>query len=308
MSTVAPTAVRALALEPADVRRGRDEAAATGRRVMEVLEEHSGLASRDFIDAVGLTLHYPTKTMDDLYQLAPAFDVLPFAEALQHECMLFREPAGACQLVFADPFAPHFRRWAEERLAVPFTWHLAHPADVAAYLARHEDGLRAMDALLPAAGAQGGAAAAVEDLSLKTISEDTSPVVKLVHSTLYDALKVGASDIHLETERRRPQHQVPHRRRAERRWHLERARSLAEQVISRIKVMSELDIAERRMPQDGRFKVSAQGREIDFRVSIMPSIFGEDAVLRILDKQSLSRSRPRPEPGAARLRRGTRRP
>jgi general secretion pathway protein E len=63
---------------------------------------------------------------------------------------------------------------------------------------------------------------------------------------------------------------------------------LAEQVISRIKVMSELDIAERRVPQDGRFKVSIQGREIDFRVSIMPSIFGEDAVLRILDRQALS--------------------
>jgi general secretion pathway protein E len=287
VSTVAPTALRALALEPADVRRGRDEAAATGRRVMEVLEEHSGLSSRDFIEAVGLTLHYPTKTMDDLYQLVPAFDVLPFAEALQHECMLFREPAGACQLVFADPFAPHFRRWAEERLAVPFTWHLAHPADVAAYLARHEDGLRAMDAMLPAAGAQGGAAVVVDDLSLKSISEDTSPVIKLVHSTLYDALKVGASDIHLETEGDG----------LSIRYRIDgvlnavgtlNGPGLAEQVISRIKVMSELDIAERRIPQDGRFRVSARGREIDFRVSVMPSIFGEDAVVRILDKQSLS--------------------
>jgi general secretion pathway protein E len=64
--------------------------------------------------------------------------------------------------------------------------------------------------------------------------------------------------------------------------------ALAEQVISRVKVMSELDIAERRVPQDGRFKAQVRGREIDFRVSIMPSIFGEDAVLRILDKQSLS--------------------
>ncbi len=63
---------------------------------------------------------------------------------------------------------------------------------------------------------------------------------------------------------------------------------LAEQVISRIKVMSDLDIAERRVPQDGRFKVSIKGREIDFRVSIMPSIFGEDAVLRILDRQALA--------------------
>jgi general secretion pathway protein E len=65
---------------------------------------------------------------------------------------------------------------------------------------------------------------------------------------------------------------------------------MAEQVISRIKVMAELDIAERRVPQDGRFKVAIKGRQIDFRVSIMPSIFGEDAVLRILDKQDLADS------------------
>jgi general secretion pathway protein E len=286
-STPAPTAVRALALTPEDVRRGREEATATGRRLMEVLEEQSGLAPRDFVEAIGLTLHYPTKTMDDLYHLVPAFDVLPFAEALQHECVLFREATGAHHLVFADPFAPAFRRWAEERLAVPFTWHLAHPSDIAAYLARHEDGLRAMDAVLPAAGARGGVAVFVDDLSLKTISEDTSPVIKLVHSTLYDALKVGASDIHLETEG----DSLNIRYRIDGVLNAVGALSgagLAEQVISRIKVMSELDIAERRIPQDGRFRVSARGREIDFRVSVMPSIFGEDAVVRILDKQSLS--------------------
>jgi len=281
------TAVRALSLTPEDVRRGREEAAATGRRVIEVLEERAAVAPREFVEAVGLALHYPTKTMDDLYHLAPAFDVLPFAEALQHECVLFRDDTGAHQLVFADPFTPSFRRWAEERLAVPFTWHLAHAADIAAYLARHEDGLRAMDAVLPAAGSHGGTAAVVDDLSLKTISEDTSPVVKLVHSTLYDALKVGASDIHLETEGEG----------LSIRYRIDgvlntvgtlNGAGLAEQVLSRIKVMSELDIAERRIPQDGRFRVSARGREIDFRVSIMPSIFGEDAVVRILDKQSLS--------------------
>jgi len=65
-------------------------------------------------------------------------------------------------------------------------------------------------------------------------------------------------------------------------------RELAEQVISRLKVMSELDISERRIPQDGRFRIKALGREIDFRVSIMPSIHGEDAVLRILDKRALA--------------------
>ena len=112
-------------------------------------------------------------------------------------------------------------------------------------------------------------------------------MVRLVRSTLYDALKAGASDIHLETDPRgltvkyridgvlSHVAQVP-------------GTETAEQAVSRIKVMAELDIAERRVPQDGRFKVSMQGREVDVRVSIMPSVFGEDAVLRILDRQALS--------------------
>ena len=126
-----------------------------------------------------------------------------------------------------------------------------------------------------------------ENLSFKTINEDTSPVVKLVHSTVYDALKTSVSDIHLEC--------TPGGLSI--RYRIDgvlttvgslSGQELAEQVISRIKIMSELDIAERRIPQDGRFKVAMNGREVDFRVSIMPSIFGEDAVLRILDKQTLS--------------------
>src|SRR5262247_2313913 len=147
--------------------------------------------------------------------------------------------------------------------------------------------MRALDALAGGASAQGVASAAVEDLSLRSISEDTSSVVKLVNSTLYDALKSGASDIHLEATASG----LVMKYRVD--GVLALAGSVAgtetaEQVISRVKVMSELDIAERRVPQDGRFKVSARGREIDIRVSVMPSIFGEDAVLRILDKQNLA--------------------
>ena len=186
-----------------------------------------------------------------------------------------------------DPFDSDLQAWAEQRVAARFSWCLAHPADVAAYLARHEETLRAMDGLLPSADRGAGARNGAADLSFKSISEDTSPVVKLVHSTLYDALKASVSDIHLET--------TPGGLAI--RYRIDGVLTavgslagleLAEQVISRIKVMAELDIAERRMPQDGRFKVSVQGREVDFRVSIMPSIFGEDAVLRILDKQTLS--------------------
>ena len=287
MSAVAPIPERIAPLKPEDVRRAKEEAASTGRSVIEVLEDQTGLPAAALVEAVGLTLHYPTASMDELYQLVPAFDILPFAEAMQHECILFEEQGGGHCLVFSDPFTARFRRWAEERLSLPFTWRLAHPSDVAAYLARHEDGLRAMDALLPATNARTGTATAIDDLSLKTISEDTSPVIRLVHSTLYDALKVGASDIHLETvaDGLNIRYRIDGVLNA---VGTINGIGLAEQVISRIKVVSELDIAERRVPQDGRFRVSARGREIDFRVSVMPSIFGEDAVVRILDKQSLS--------------------
>jgi general secretion pathway protein E len=189
--------------------------------------------------------------------------------------------------VFGDPFATDRIAWAEQRVQADFTWTLAHHADVAAYLARQEDGLSAMANLLPAAAEAGAHDLGLEDLSFKSITEDTSQIVRLVRSTLYDALKANASDIHLETG---PQGLTI-------KYRIDgvlvtvgqlSGQELAEQAISRIKVMAELDIAERRVPQDGRFTVSVRGREIDFRVSIMPSIFGEDAVLRILDKQRLA--------------------
>jgi general secretion pathway protein E len=225
--------------------------------------------------------------MDDLHQSRPALELLPYTEALAHECALVRDAGGALLLVHADPFDHRFAAWADERIAAPVERAIARREDLAAWLTRQGESLRAMESLVGQSGTQGEAGRAVDDLSLKSISADTSPVVRLVHSTLYDALKTGASDIHLETGAGAlvikyridgvlgTVSQVG-------------GSEMAEQVISRIKVMSELDIAERRIPQDGRFKVSVQGREIDFRVSIMPSIFGEDAVLRVLDKQSLA--------------------
>lgn len=126
-----------------------------------------------------------------------------------------------------------------------------------------------------------------EEISLKSIAKDESQVVRLVNSTLYDAHKSGVSDIHFENT----SHGLVVKYRIDGVLSLSRQlpdRTLAEQVISRLKVMAELDIGEKRIPQDGRFAVGMAGREIDFRVSVMPGLFGEDAVLRILDKQSLT--------------------
>ncbi|MBA3972938.1 MAG: pilus assembly protein PilB [Candidatus Solibacter sp.] len=129
-----------------------------------------------------------------------------------------------------------------------------------------------------------------ETLSIDKLTaedSDIAPVIKLVDTTIYNALERRASDIHIETRDQEVaikyridgvlQYAMPP---IAKEWH--------STIISRIKVMSELDIAERRIPQDGRFRVRYKNRLIDFRVSIMPTIYGEDAVLRVLDKESMS--------------------
>jgi general secretion pathway protein E len=274
-------------LLPEDIERARRAAQASGKPAAEILQETSGLSPESFVAALGATLGYEAIGMAEMDTLLPAFDLLPYTEALAHGCILFRDDAGALVLAFGDPFNAALRPWAEERIAQPVHWRLAHGSEVSAYLARHGETMRAMDSVLEDAVRGDAKRGRLEELSLKTISEHDSPVVRLVHSTLYDALKAGASDIHLETTAT----QLVIKYRLDGVLSMVGTASgleMAEQVISRIKVMAELDIAERRIPQDGRFKVLAQGREIDFRVSIMPSIFGEDAVLRVLDKQSLT--------------------
>jgi general secretion pathway protein E len=269
------------------VREARAVAMQAGRSVVDVLEEQTGLDARSFVDALGGMLHYPRFSMEELNSMAPAFDMLPFSEALERECIAFRDDAGLPIIIMSDPFNAGLQAWADLRFAVDFCWGLAHRGDIAAYLAHHEESLHAMDSLQPVAGKSMSHGDDVEELSLKTISEDVSPVVKLVHSTVYDALKAEASDIHLETG----VSGLSIRYRIDGVLTTVGAMAgldMAEQAISRIKVISGLDIAERRVPQDGRFKVSIQGHEVDLRVSVMPSIFGEDAVLRILDKQALS--------------------
>lgn len=275
------------AFTAAELAAARAAAGAAGKRAVSCLEEASGLAPEEFTAALAATFGVLPIGMAEMHAAGPAFDVLPYAEALGHECVPLRDQAGMLLIAHGDPFDARFRRWAEERLDRPFVYRLAHATDVSAYLARHGEGMRAMESLVAEAVGETDGSKSVEDLSLKTISADTSPVVRLVHSTLYDALKSGASDIHLETVAGGLMIKYRIDGVLQNVSQVSGAQT-AEQVVSRIKVMSELDIAERRVPQDGRFKVSVQGREIDFRVSIMPSVFGEDAVLRILDKQSLA--------------------
>ena len=126
-----------------------------------------------------------------------------------------------------------------------------------------------------------------DSLTVERLTSDISPVIRLIDSTIFTAIQRRASDIHIETQ----EDAVHVKYRVD--GVLQPAmRPIAKQfhgpIISRIKVMAELDIAEKRVPQDGRFKLRMPGKTIDFRVSVMPSVHGEDAVIRILDKESIS--------------------
>ena len=232
-------------------------------------------------------LHLAGITLDEMRSLAPAFEAVPYAEALRRRCAALRAGDGLLLVVLGDPFDLDTQDWVEERLREPFGYRVALDADVEAWLALQEAQLRALDGFSKEIGTPGGSDERAQDISFESAAEADSTVVRLVTSTLYDALKAGASDVHLESTgtglaiKYRIDGVLTSAETL-------RGAELAEQVISRIKVMSELDIAERRVPQDGRFKARREGREIDFRVSVMPSVLGEDAVLRILDRRALS--------------------
>jgi len=185
------------------------------------------------------------------------------------------------------------RLWVESCLRAAgrplVTWMAASAEDIAAFYARIERDIKALDAgeadPLIAQGDEDDAQAVM--LTLAQISADPSPTIRFVNGTFYDALKAGASDIHMETTaqgllvRYRLDGVLHTAARSE-------GRDFADRAISRLKVLADLDISERRIPQDGRLKLRMNDRLIDVRVSIMPSLHGEDAVLRILDRYQLA--------------------
>ncbi|MCJ7556187.1 MAG: GspE/PulE family protein [Gammaproteobacteria bacterium] len=235
---------------------------------------------------LGELFGYPAAGSRQILSLEVNVALLNLNQSRDRQCVIVGESTSPTVL-FCNPFDQELRSWLESLVQADLHWILVSPGDLNAYISRREQGTKAMDSVVQASGGKIDAGQELDALSLASISQDSSPVVKLVHSTLYDALRAGASDIHIETGSAA----------LEIRYRIDgvlmhvasvAGADIAEQVISRVKVMSELDIAERRIPQDGRFKSAYDGRPIDFRVSIMPSSFGEDAVLRVLDKQAVT--------------------
>jgi general secretion pathway protein E len=277
-------------IDAAMLTRARNQSIASQRPLVAELEAMTALDARTIVGELARPFGLTVMETAEMLSLAPAFDLLPLAHALARHCVLLRAPHGQLTGVIADPFDLDLQTWlttqARASASAPLDIRLALQADIQAYLSKQEESARAVDTLVANVGdsRRDGKTAAV--LSFASVSEGASPAVKLVNSTLYDALKAGASDIHLESTAGglAVKYRVD--------GVLDHATSVggvevAEHIISRLKVLAELDIAERRVPQDGSFRVESGGREIDLRVSIMPSIHGEDAVIRILDKRAM---------------------
>jgi type IV pilus assembly protein PilB len=199
---------------------------------------------------------------------------------------------GTLEIALADPrrlnLIDELAILLEKKLKV----HVASLSQISDLLKKTEQSQRVLEEVTEgfALDVVGDEESADETLSIDKLSAadaEIAPVIKLVDTTIFNALERRASDIHIETRDAEVaikyridgvlQYAMPP---IAKEWH--------SMILSRIKVMSELDIAERRVPQDGRFRVRYKKRLIDFRVSIMPTIYGEDAVLRVLDKESMS--------------------
>jgi general secretion pathway protein E len=215
-----------------------------------------------------------------------SFETWSQADAQRWRVLIAVSAAGSFALLGDRPADAMLRGHIESRLKRGVRWVLCDASAIDTWLGAGAAGFRAMDQLGESFGEQGQASDAAE-LSALQLSEQSSPVVRLLDSTLYDALQDAASDVHLESTARglRIRYRID--------GVLIDVRDVegayvAEQIVSRLKVMAELDIGERRLPQDGRFKLRMHGRDIDFRLSVMPTVFGEDAVVRVLDRAQIA--------------------
>jgi type II secretory ATPase GspE/PulE/Tfp pilus assembly ATPase PilB-like protein len=240
-------------------------------------------AAESLADRLGLAFD----PLDEFHVDPELFRTIPVELMLRYQFLPQHLENGVLRVVMADPSDVNDINEVEMSLALPLDI-VVGPADrINDILEKSESTQRVLDEATEGFQLQllQDSEDGEEVLSIDSITADQSPIIRLVDTILFNAIQRRASDIHIETQDREVL--VKYRidgvlyqamKAIDKRHH--------STIISRIKVMSELDIAEKRIPQDGRFKVRYAGRTIDFRVSIMPTVHGEDAVIRILDKES----------------------
>jgi len=278
------------ALAPAEMRLALERQADRGGRFGEVAVAE-GLISEDLV-AQALAVQFGLEFVN-LAQFIPNPDleaVVPVELTLRFGFVPLEQTETGLLVAISDPTNVRGLDELEMLLDKPVEYQVAAKSKIAMLLERSQGSKQVLQEVSEDFKLQlvKETDKGEEVLSIEKLTDDSSPIIRLIDSTLYDALNKRASDIHIESN----QEGVLIKYRVD--GVLFRATEPLDgrfqgPIISRIKVMSDLDISERRIPQDGRFKVRMHGKSIDFRVSIMPSIFGEDAVIRILDKESIAK-------------------
>ena len=227
--------------------------------------------------------------MDDFRIDQELFRTIPADLMLRYGFVPYRREGKSLVIVVSDPTDLPMIDELGVILGTPVKVTVGVPSAIQSILKKSESSQRVLEEATEGFQLQvlKDDEAGEDNLTVDRLTSDISPIIKLVDSTIYTGIQRRASDIHIETgnDAVHVKYRIdgvlqPAMRPIAKQFH--------SSIISRVKVMAELDIAEKRVPQDGRFKVRMPGRTIDFRVSVMPSAHGEDVVIRILDKESIS--------------------
>src|SRR3954464_5435323 len=228
--------------------------------------------------------------MDEFRINQELFRTIPADLMLRYGFVPYRRDGNALVIVISDPRDLPLIDELRVILGMPLKVTVGTPSAIQSILKKSESSQRVLEEATEGFQlkvVKEDETTGEESLTVDKLTNDPSPVIRLVDSTVFTAIQRRASDIHIETgdDAVHVKYRIdgvlqPAMRPLPKEFH--------SPIISRVKVMAELDIAEKRVPQDGRFKVRMGGKTIDFRVSIMPSVHGEDAVIRILDKESIS--------------------
>lgn len=251
---------------------------------LAALAEASKIPAAEALEVCADQLGYLPMPASRLQQLVPDFEHARYRDMLDRYTLVAQGEDLLRIAVIGAPLLDGLGSWLAN-LSVEQIY-LGDPISIRQHIEAHESTFSAVAEAVGNDNVIEIERDASSDLTLTSIQGESSPAVRLIDSTVFDALRLEASDIHIESL---PQGMVI-------KFRIDGVlnkiaavnnTSLAEQAIARIKVLAELDIGEKRIPQDGRFRVASRGRDIDIRVSIMPSIHGEDAVLRVLDKKAV---------------------
>ncbi len=259
--------------------------AESGERFERVLAQLGLVSERDIAEAFGALLDLPLAAVEDYPELPVLDDRLSVKFLKEAQVLPLADREEGLVIAMVDPLNDYAAEAAAFAADKPVLRFVAYPADFEAAFERLYGGGRSEIAHIADGAQAGGEAAAEEDVERIKDSASEAPVIRLVNLLIGRAVEARASDIHIE----------PMNGELLVRYRIDGVlldvepppARLSAAIVSRLKIMASLNIAERRLAQDGRIRFAVRGKDVDFRVSVVPTIHGESVVLRILDRGSL---------------------